>query len=137
MTPRLEDVLCSPEFYADDRDYGNRVDIVVVQRPPADGSVGWARAICAPVRWEPKFYDDRRLTPDFEPTMDLSRQSAIALMTALWKAGIRPAIEPNELEQRGEIRRLEAHLTDMRNLVFRTPLISTMPLNTERKPLDP
>jgi hypothetical protein len=53
--------------------------------------------------------------PIEEPTFEFTADAARNLMTALWEAGIRPAEfkHPN-----GEINRLEAHLADMRKLVF-------------------
>ena len=48
-------------------------------------------------------------------TLELPHQSAQSLLNALWNAGLRPTDfkSPN-----GEINRLEAHLADMRKLVF-------------------
>lgn len=51
-----------------------------------------------------------------EPTFQFTADEAKNLMTALWEAGVRPANVPNAS---GEINRIEAHLADMRRLVFK------------------
>lgn len=50
-----------------------------------------------------------------EPTLSLKLAEAQSLMTALWEAGVRPHDYKNA---NGEIQRIEAHLQDMRQLVF-------------------
>lgn len=53
-----------------------------------------------------------------EPSVTLSLEDAVSLMTELWNAGIRPA----EVGTTGELAALKYHLEDMRKLVFKLPV---------------
>ena len=55
-------------------------------------------------------------TPILEPTFQFDSETANSLMNALWEAGLRPS---GYKSPAGEVRRLEAHLEDMRTLVFK------------------
>ena len=57
-------------------------------------------------------------TPIGAPTFEFDKASADNLMNALWEAGFRPS---GYKSPDGEVRRLEAHLEDMRTLVFKKP----------------
>lgn len=52
-----------------------------------------------------------------EPSMRLSRESAQSLMDALWDAGVKPSGGEGHT---AHIRALNAHLEDMRTLVFKS-----------------
>jgi hypothetical protein len=69
---------------------------------------------------EPVQFTMKAITPGDmigAPTFEFTAADAKSLMTALWEAGVRPADFKNA---NGEINRMEAHLEDMRRLVFVT-----------------
>lgn len=70
-------------------------------------------AVAKPVEFDLKPYDYRTLT---DPTFRFTNDEAQNLMSALWEAGIRPA---GVSSPSSEIKRMEAHLEDMRKLVFK------------------
>jgi hypothetical protein len=95
-------------FRAACREWTDRVDLLILDQSP-DGT----KAVAKPVEL---VLERSALGAVIEaPTLSLSQESAQSLMEALWGAGLRPveAKYPN-----GEINRLEAHLADMRRLVF-------------------
>lgn len=51
------------------------------------------------------------------PTLSLSPDEAVALMDELWQAGVRPT----DIGTAGQLAATQAHLQDMRALVFKTP----------------
>ena len=89
--------------------YGDWVRLVALQR---DG-FGKIAAVAEPVKFTLSKCEPGQAIQ--YPTLELDEQSALSLMNALWHAGVRPSDfkSPN-----GEINRLEAHLADMRRLVF-------------------
>ena len=97
------------EFKAAQQHWSDSVAILGCQR---DG-LGKIAAIVKPLNLTLERHEESHFIND--PTLMLDAQSAQSLMNALWSAGLRPAEAkyPN-----GEINRLEAHLADMRKLVF-------------------
>lgn len=98
------------EFRAQYQMWTDGIAVMVGERNQSTGKIGW---YAKPVKWEME-----KLEPNGyvrEPTLHLTDQDALNLMNALWGAGVRPSDfkSPN-----GEINRLEAHLQDMRKLVF-------------------
>ena len=91
--------------------WDDRVSILALQR---DG-LGKIAAIVKPVQLTLEKHEAGALIEC--GTLELDAESARSLMNALWSAGLRPADFKNP---NGEINRLEAHLEDMRRLVFVT-----------------
>ena len=65
---------------------------------------------------EPDDRDDANL--DIQPTFSLEYETAELLMNQLWAAGIRPEAD---VGTQSMIKVTQAHLEDMRRLVFDTP----------------
>jgi hypothetical protein len=125
IPPAIERVPHYLSWVVDRRDFGNEFAVWLVAR----GAGGEVEKIGAPVSFTMRERDPARVV--WQPaTVSLSEPAAIGLMTALWKSGIRPAVEPSDLETRGEILRLDAHLADMRRLVFSTPFLINGPERT-------
>lgn len=95
-------------FYAQSQDYLRSVGILITKDP-----IRGKRLIAKPVLLEFEEREDNDYIED--PTLRFSKEDAQRLMDELWSIGLRPteAKYPN-----GEINRLEAHLSDMRALVF-------------------
>lgn len=101
------------EFRAATVDWMDKVSIILCER---DYSSNCIASIAEPVKFVMKRHEPGTLITD--PTIDLSYQEARQLMDALWQAGVRPS---EHKSTSGEVRRLEAHLEDMRKLVFKSP----------------
>lgn len=96
------------EFRAAVLDYWHRVSILVCL---TDRETGRIAQVAKPIQMIMEPYQQGITIGTWE--MDI--EAAIRLMDALWKAGVRPHEFQNPS---GEINRLEAHLSDMRKLVF-------------------
>ena len=121
----IEKVIPDPFIYAEFRDFGEELHIVI-------GTNDWnwvgdrgTRAILKPLDPVPVFYDDRRLPPDFEPTLLLRGKTAVALMNALWSAGLRPTVGRHDSQS--QVEAMKYHLEDMRRLVFEAEPIEFNP----------
>ena len=102
------------EFRAASVDWMDSVSLLVCQRDFSSNKIGH---IARP--FEVVMVPHKEGEFITEPTWQLNGQEAIGLMNALWNAGIRPS---DFKSPSGEINRLEAHLADMRKLVFEKPL---------------
>lgn len=89
---------------------GDDVAVLLCQRDHVRNRIMY---VAKPVQWTMEQHDQDSLVLD--PTFRLTRDEARGLMDALWQAGVRPTEFKNPS---GEINRMEAHLADMRKLVF-------------------
>lgn len=71
---------------------------------------GKREMIAAPMVFS-EIAEDGRVIP---PTLSMSPEDATALMSALWRAGVRP----HDVGTTGELAAVKFHLEDMRKLVF-------------------
>ncbi len=99
------------EFRAASVEWMDRVDILVCQRDHTTDKIG---SVAEPLQFTMKARDPGM--PILQATLELSSQEASNLMNALWQAGVRPS---DFKHPSGEVNRLEAHLSDMRKLVFK------------------
>lgn len=114
------------EFRAAAVDWMDRVDLLICERDYTTNKIG---AIAKRV--------DLVMVPHVpgslvsESTLSLAATEAVNLMNALWGAGVRPSDfkSPN-----GEINRLEAHLADMRKIVFEPSSTAAALPDTKEKP---
>lgn len=97
------------EFRAQISPYTDTVSVLAVVQ---DGT-GFLSAFATPVDFV--FVNRTPDKPIAGPTFELPSHAARSLMNALWEAGMRPT---EFKSPSGEINRLEAHLQDMRKLVF-------------------
>lgn len=99
----------SMRFRAAKQDF-NRVVSVLAVIEDSDGHIA---KIATPVEYTLKEHDDRRI---IDGTFRFEFDEAQSLFDALWREGLRPT---NHADPSGEITRIEAHLQDMRRLVFK------------------
>lgn len=99
------------EFRAASIDWMDRVSVLACER---DRATGMLSHVAAPLEFTMKPHEPGAFIQ--HGTLELDARAAVSLMDALWHAGVRPSDfkSPN-----GEINRLEAHLADMRKLVFK------------------
>jgi len=103
---------------------GRSIDLYVTARRP-----GWAGMS---VMVTPVFQSFERAEDAFgvlgEPSFHLTLEAAQRLMDELWRCGIRPTEEGTA----GQVAAMQAHLQDMRKLVF--DLIGRPPIEINRDP---
>lgn len=119
----LKNIECVPgwmTWYGEELDFGNSVNLHLIHRPPEAGQV---THVAKPVVFEMYAREARLTTLAPKPTLSLARETAVTLMTELWRIGVRPR-GVSEVP-RPEIDAIRGHLDDMRALVFRTPMICT------------
>lgn len=97
------------EFYAEPRNWGRQV-AMVVWKAPLPGGAG-DRLVAAPLQFVPEPGDDRYC----EPTMLLTARQAVEMMDAMWRAGVRPTARALQLDGDDAAKR---HLEDMRAIAF-------------------
>lgn len=100
------------EFRAASIDWMDRVSILICQR---DFSTNQISHVARPLELVMQPHNPGSFIE--RGSLELAMPEAIGLMNALWQAGIRPSDFKNPS---GEINRMEAHLADMRRLVFVT-----------------
>jgi hypothetical protein len=98
------------EIRAQLTEWSDSVAILIGELDHTTGKIGF---IAKPIEFIMETYTLGLIA---KPTIELDARSAVGLMTALWKAGIRPG---DYKSADGEIKRLEDHLADMRTLVFK------------------
>lgn len=99
------------EFKAASLDWMDRVSILGCQRDHSTGKIAYVAKLV-------EFTMEPHKPGGFiqNGTFELDAQAATSLMNALWQAGVRPSDFKNPS---GEINRMEAHLADMRRLLFK------------------
>jgi len=102
-------------WYAEVRDFDNYVALHLLYRAPDSQEI---THVGAPVVFQMQPHERHALKAPV-PTLQLDRQAATTLMTELWRVGVRPG-GIKELPKPAEIAAMQAHLDDMRRLVFST-----------------
>ena len=95
------------QWFCEQRDYARYVEFLgYIEHPDGERSIVKPMQLILERQKRDEYITEGSLRLDMEP--------AQSLMTAMWNAGLRPhGIKTSD----GEVRRIEAHLEDMRKLV--------------------
>lgn len=104
--------------------FGRSVDLYIYSVPRMDMK---SDAGSRPAMMQTPVFEtmtDEMLGTQREPQLRLSPENAQYLMDALWNAGVRPSEETSA----GQLQAMQAHLSDLRKLVFEELLPTFKPL---------